>query len=92
MLGKDIRFDGPGRYIVTTREEVSADIFELYTSKKVISEQTGGDNAGSQLIVYIKDQSELLSFLNILFDNHHTIVKIELLSNGTDQNENPSIN
>jgi hypothetical protein len=79
MLKNDIRFDGPGRYIVTTREEVSADIFELYTLKKAISEQTGGDNASSQLVIDIKDQSELLSFLNILYDNHHTIIKVELI-------------
>jgi hypothetical protein len=89
MLGNDIRFDGPGRYIVTTREEVSADIFELYTSKKAISEQTDGDNASSQLVVDIKDQSELLSFLNTLYDNHYTIMKIELLANM--KNENSSV-
>ena len=81
MPGKDIRFDGPGRYVVTTKEEVSSDIFELYTSKKAKSEHTDGDNAASQLVVDIKDQSELLSFLNILYDNHHTILKIERLSN-----------
>jgi len=80
MPGKDIRFDGPGRYVVTTKEEVSSDIFELYASKKVVSEQTHGDEAGYQLVVNIKDQTELLSFLNILYDNHHTILKIERLS------------
>ena len=90
MDGKDIRFDGPGRYVITTKEEVNPGIFELYNTKNNKGKLTGAGHAGSEHIFEIKDQSELLSILNILYDNHHTIVKVELLSNGKDQNENSS--
>ncbi len=88
MLGKDIRFDGSGRYVVMTREQFSPEIIELFSARENMSEQTGEVIAGSHIVVEIKDQSELLSFLNILYDNHHTIVKVELLSGMEDQKEN----
>jgi hypothetical protein len=87
MSGNDIRFDGPGRYVVTTKEEVTPAIFELFIAKKHKSKLTEG-NKGVQLIVEIKDQSELLSLLNVLYDNHQTIMKVELLSNFINQKEN----
>lgn len=89
MLGNDIRFDGPGRYGVRIKEDVSPGIIELFNVKKNITELAGSGNTGSQLIVEIKDQSELLSFLNTLYDNHYTIMKIELLTNM--KNENSSV-
>jgi hypothetical protein len=79
MLLKDIRFDGPGRYLVNVREEASTDIFEMYKVVKNKTEVTEGGILRTQLIVDIKDQSELLSFLNVLYDNHHTIMKVELI-------------
>jgi hypothetical protein len=88
MDGKDIRFDGPGRYVITTKGEVNPDISELYNAKKNKCRLTGAGHAGSELIVEIKDQSELLSFLNTLYDNHQTIMKVELLSNLINQEEN----
>lgn len=80
MFGKNTRFDGPGRYVITTKEEVSPEIFELFTLKKSVNKHSDGDDAITKLVVDIKDQSELLSFLNTLYDNHHTIIKIERLS------------
>lgn len=81
MDGGKIRYDGPGMYAITTKEEVNHDIFELFNVKKIQGEPTDGSNADSQLIFEIKDQSELLSFLTVLFDHHHTILRLELLSN-----------
>ena len=89
MDGEDIRFDGPGRYVITTKGEVNPDIFELYNAKKNKSSVTGGGLTGSELIVEIKDQSELLSLLNILYDNHIAIIKVELLSNRISKQAHP---
>ena len=81
MSGKNIRFDGPGRYVVITKEDTSPEIVELFAGKIEISELPDEVHAGSEIVVEIKDQSELLSLLNMLYDNHHTILKIERLSN-----------
>ena len=83
MLLKDIRFDGPGRYLVNVREEASTEIIEMFNVVKNKTELTEGGTLRTQLVVDIKDQSELLSFLNILHDNHHTIMKVELLSSSS---------
>lgn len=46
MLGNDIRFDGPGRYGVRIKEDVSPEIFELFNAKKNKSELAGSGNTG----------------------------------------------
>lgn len=89
MLGDAIRFDGPGRYVVKTKESINPEIFELFNAKINTSKLAGIGNIDSLLIVEIKDQSELLSFLNTLYDNHHTIMKVELIT--SIKNENYSI-
>ena len=89
MSGKNIRFDGPGRYVVITKEDISPEILELFSGKIKISELPDEVHAGSEIVVEIKDQSELLSLLNMLYDNHYTILKIECLSNRIIDQGNP---
>jgi hypothetical protein len=87
MLLKDIRFDGPGRYLVNVREEASTEIIEMFNVVKNKTEVAEDGSLRAQLIIDIKDQSELLSFLNILHDNHHTIMKVELILSSSRQND-----
>jgi hypothetical protein len=81
MLKRELRFDGPGKYAVTTKDEANPEIFEMFRAEKGKIELGDSSKTGSQFIVEIKDQSELLSLLNILYDNHNTIIKVEFLSN-----------
>jgi hypothetical protein len=87
MLLKDIRFDGPGRYLINVREEASTEIIEMFNVVKNKTEVAEDGSLRAQLIIDIKDQSELLSFLNILHDNHHTIMKVELILSSSGQKD-----
>ena len=80
MSGVDLIFDGPGKYLVQVKEKVNPEIMEMFRLRPTEGAvQSDCDNC-TQLFLDIKDQSELLGFLNTLYDFHHTIYKVEYCS------------
>jgi hypothetical protein len=80
MPGVDLNFDGPGKYLIQVKGKVNPEImemFRLHPAERAV--QTGCENC-TQLFLDIKDQSELLGFLNTLYDFHHTICKVEFIA------------
>jgi hypothetical protein len=79
MNRDDLHFDGPGRYLIVIKEKVSQDIFEMFPIKEAQDALVNLDEHGNQLIIDIKDQSELMGLLNVLYNNHYTIIKVEYI-------------
>jgi len=79
MNRDDLHFDGPGRYLIVIKEKVSQDIFEVFPIKEARDNPVNLDEHGNQLIIDIKDQSELMGLLNVLYNNHYTIIKVEYI-------------
>ena len=76
----DLYFDGPGRYLILIKEKLSQDIYEMFPVKDAQDDHIHLDEHGNHLIIDIKDQSELMGLLNMLYNNHYTIIKVEYLS------------
>jgi hypothetical protein len=79
MNRDDLHFDGPGRYLIVIKEKVSQDIFKMFPIKDARDALVNQDKHGNQLIIDIKDQSELMGLLNALYNNHYTIIKVEYI-------------
>lgn len=79
MNRDDLHFDGPGRYLIVIKEKISQDIFEMFPIKEAQDALVNLDEHGNQLIIDIKDQSELMGLLNVLYNNHYTIIKVEYI-------------
>jgi hypothetical protein len=71
----NLRFDGPGRYSVITRDGWASEVSELFEAVEVRSEFSEGRNF-KVFTIDVKDQSELMSFLNSLYGWRHTIIKV----------------
>ena len=78
----DLYFDSSGRYAIVIKEEVHPEFFEMFQLREMENAPSEPVKGPTQLIVDIKDQSELLGLLNALYDNHHTIFKVEYVSKG----------
>ena len=70
-----LRFDGPGRYSVITQDGCVSEVSELFEAAEVRSEITEGRNL-KVFTIDVKDQSELMGFLNSLYGCRHTIIKV----------------
>jgi len=79
MLRDDLYFDGPGRYLILIKEKLSQDIYEMFSVKDAQDDLANLDEHGNRLIIDIKDQSELMGLLNMLYNNHYTIIKVEYI-------------
>jgi hypothetical protein len=76
----DLYFDGPGRYLIHIKENMGQDIFEMFAIKYAQDDPTNLNKKRNQLMIDIKDQSELLGFLNELYNHHYTLIKVEYIS------------
>jgi hypothetical protein len=75
----DLYFDAPGRYLIVLKEKVSQDIFEMFPGMEAWDDLVHPDGHGNHLIADIKDQSELMGLLNVLYNNRYTIMKVEYI-------------
>jgi hypothetical protein len=80
MLGDDLHFDRPGRYLILIKENVSHEVLAMVPCKVTQDNIFNPENHGSQLIGDFKDQSELISVLYTLYNNRCTILKVKYLS------------
>jgi len=79
MIEDNIHFDGPGIYKILTKEALSPEIFEMYSLLEMEDSRARSSHK-KQLLLNIKDQSELMGFLNMLYQLHYTILRVELVS------------
>jgi hypothetical protein len=84
MNQDNLRFDGPGRYLILLKEHVSQEILSLFPIRGAQDDPVGRYKNRNQLIIDIKDQSELMGLLNALYNNHCTIIKVEHLTTVSD--------
>ncbi len=75
MQNDTITFDGPGSYNIVVKEKLHADVLELMVDD--FPENQFTKEKKSQIILRVKDQAQLSGFLNILYDYHYTLLKIE---------------
>jgi hypothetical protein len=80
MSGVDLIFDGPGKYLIQVKEKVNPEIMEMFRLRPAEGAVQSDCDHCTQHFLDIKDQSELLGFLNTLYDFHHTIYKVEYCS------------
>lgn len=80
MQKHDLHFDGPGRYLIEIKGKVSRDILEMFPIKEAQDDLVNPDQLGNHLIIDIKDQSELMGLLNVLYNNRYTIIKVEYIN------------
>ena len=70
-----LRFDGPGKYSVITLDGCASEVSELFEAVEVRSEFSEGRNM-KVFTIDVKDQSELMGFLNSLYGCRHTIIRV----------------
>jgi hypothetical protein len=80
MQQHSLYFDGPGRYLILIKGHLSQEMLAIFPAKVVHDGIIMLDNMGYRLIIDFRDQSELMSALNILYNHHCTILKVEYLS------------
>jgi hypothetical protein len=75
MSGSTIHFDGPGDYIIQTKEKFNPDSFCMFSFyERTINKSPF--TSTYELVLSIRDQSELMGFLNMLYDHHYTLIKV----------------
>jgi hypothetical protein len=52
----------------------------MFPIKEAQDDLVNLDEHGNQYIIDIKDQSELISMLNLFYDHHYTLIKVENIS------------
>ena len=80
MQKDDLHFDGPGKYLILIKENVSQEVLAMFPCKVTQDNIFNQENHGFQLIGDFKDQSELMSVLYTLYNNRCTILKVKYLS------------
>ena len=74
----DLYFDGPGTYLVTTKNRIKSEFMEIFPVE-ICAARPGNNAEENSYTLTVRDQSELMGFLNSLYNEHHTIVKVEHL-------------
>jgi hypothetical protein len=74
----ELYFDGPGIYIVKTLNDIDAELMEMFAVSGADA-QISEKSRDYTYRLSVKDQSELIGFLTTLYNQHHTILKVEHL-------------
>lgn len=72
---KTLRFDGPGKYSVITTDGIASEVSESFEAVTVRTKFSEGRKL-EVFTIEVKDQSELMGFLNSLYGCRHTILKV----------------
>lgn len=78
-MDKNIRFDGPGQYLVNTKEQIDPGFLEIFNIKIFNPADKKGNKLQNKFIIQVKDQAELSGFLNALYNSRYTLIGIDRL-------------
>lgn len=73
-------FQSPALYKISVQGELNENWSDKLAGMQVSVIRTQGNNAVSELVGQIKDQSALSGVLNTLYENHFTIISVNMLT------------
>ena len=76
----NVRFDGPGKYMVNTRERIDDSFLEIFNIHLITPSGQKEDPFYNQLIIKVRDQAELSGFLSALYNCRYTLLGINYLT------------
>lgn len=71
-----VKFDAPAHYHIAVLGKLDKDFLDLAVTSGP-KEETHQERIITTIRVCVRDQAQLSGILNILYDSHHTILRVE---------------